>query len=57
MVMTATAITAMQRNIAGTNGSVGTGTIIGTIMIETMIGTTTGIEASRFSLRSQPSLP
>ncbi len=34
----------------------GTDTIIGTITIEITIGTTTEINASRFSLGSQPSL-
>jgi hypothetical protein len=40
-----TATTITRTNIGGINGSGGTGTIIGTITIETMIGTTTGIEA------------
>ena len=39
-----TATTVTRTNIVGTDGSGGTGTIIGTIMI----GTTTGIDASRF---------
>jgi hypothetical protein len=39
MVTTDTALTVTRMNIGGT------GTIIGTITIETMIGTTTGIEA------------
>jgi hypothetical protein len=52
MVMIATAITATRMNIGGTNGSGGTGTTIGTITIEIMIGTTTGIDAWRIlSLR------
>ena len=41
----ATATTITPTNIGG---SAGTGTIIGTITIEIMIGTTTGIDASRF---------
>jgi hypothetical protein len=44
MAGNATAITITQTNIAGTNGSGGTGTIIGI----TMIANTTGTEASRF---------
>jgi hypothetical protein len=44
MAMTDTATTAMRTNIGGTNGSGGTDTIIDTITIETMIGTTTGID-------------
>jgi hypothetical protein len=44
MVMTDTAIIDMRTNIGGTNGSGGTDTIIDTITIETMIGTTTGID-------------
>ena len=44
MEMIATATTITRTNIVGTNGSGGTGTIIGTIMI----GTTTGIDASLF---------
>jgi len=45
--MTGTAIATIvtRTNIGGTAG---TGTIIGTITIEIMIGTTTGIDASRF---------
>ena len=45
MVTTDTATIVTRTNIGGTNGSGGTGTIIGTITIET----TTGIDASRFS--------
>ena len=56
MVMTDTATIDMRTNIGGTNGSGGTGTIIGTITIEIMIETTTSIDAARFSLGSQPSL-
>jgi hypothetical protein len=44
MAMTDTATTAMRMNIGGTNGSGGTGTIIGTITIGIMIETTTGID-------------
>jgi hypothetical protein len=40
--LTATAIIVTRTNIAGT------GTIIGTITIEIMIGTTTGIDSSNF---------
>jgi hypothetical protein len=46
MVMTDTATIDMRTNIGGTNGSGGTDTIIDTITIETMIGTTTGIDIS-----------
>ena len=42
MATTDTATTITRTNIGGTAG---TGTIIGTITIEIMIGTTTGIEA------------
>jgi hypothetical protein len=47
MVATATAITVTRTN---TGGSVGTGTIIGTITIENMIETTTGIDLLRFRI-------
>ena len=50
MATTATAITVTRTNIGGTNGSGGTGTIIGTITIEIMIGTATGIDAGRVFL-------
>jgi hypothetical protein len=43
--LTATAIIVTRKNIGGTAG---TGIIIGTITIEIMIGTTTGIDASCF---------
>jgi len=56
MARTDTATTAMRMNIGGTNGSGGTGTIIGTITIGIMIETTTGIDSSRFSLGSRASL-
>ena len=48
--LTTTAKTATATTVTPTNtgGSGGTGTIIGTITIEIMIGTTTGIDASRF---------
>jgi len=55
MARTDTATTAMRMNIGGTNGSGGTGTIIGTITIGIMIETTTGIDSSRFSLGSRAS--
>ena len=38
MATTVTVITVTRTNIGGTNGSGGIGTIIGTIMIEIMIG-------------------
>jgi len=44
MATTATATTIMRTNIGGTNGSGGTGTIIGTTTIEIMIETTTAID-------------
>ena len=47
--LTATAIIVTRMNIGGTAGTV---TIIGTITIEIMIGTMTGIDASCFFLRS-----
>ena len=50
MVTTDTAITVTRTNIGGTNGSGGTDTIIDTITIETMIGTTTGIDVQRYFL-------
>ena len=50
MAATATATTITRTNIGGTNGSGGTGTIIVTITIETMIGTTTGIDLLRFRI-------
>jgi hypothetical protein len=49
MVMTDTAIIDMRTNTACTNGA---GTIIGTITIGIMTGTTTGIDASCLFLRS-----
>jgi hypothetical protein len=45
MVTTDTATIDTRTNIGGTDG---TARIIGTIRIEIMIGTTTGIDASRF---------
>ena len=50
MAMTDTATIVTRTNIAGT------GTIIGTTMIGITIGTTTGIDSSRFSLGSRASL-
>ena len=46
----ATATTITRTNIGGINGSGGTGTIIDTITIETMIGTMTGIDVERYFL-------
>jgi hypothetical protein len=47
MVTTDTATTVTRRNIGGRSG---TGTIIGTITIETIIGITTGIDPLRFRI-------
>jgi len=46
MATTDTATTAMRMSIGGSGG---TGTIIDTITSEIMMGTTSGIDASRFS--------
>ncbi len=48
MVAMVIATTGTRTNIGGVNGSAGTGIIIGTITTAIMIGTTTGIDASRF---------
>jgi hypothetical protein len=49
LITTAVIVTATTITRTNIGGSGGTGTIIGTITIEIMIGTTTGIDASRFS--------